>query len=431
MELSDALSFYVYDAGSILATVIAKRPANLTDKGQSLLFHELMHSWVSYEILKVLIIYGLQPTTVNESLSKWSPDLYDVFTYITTRRHVHKANAERILGVLMQGEMHNGHFTKTSFGGKTYFIKQHNTTLSLVILTWLRQLQQFFYGEITKENGNWSAMGKYTPTNRNPTIATSPLSNILFSTYDKQTILNPITSLEHIKPIEDNKKQVCTSLEEWAMRILKPTNTVNLQKLYEMSEETGQRWDDTHTWNKKPEIYPQFSIKDVTFLSSDMNETTENPLRTFNSSSENMKGKSEKELICIVNSFVNNHYTTANHKKNGEKPLSKKELNNIELVFDAASAMTAHANQICEGPKYNNFDEMIVHMNKESTEQPTKKQKEVPVDTDSDRDEDKNLQPPTKKRAKRAMFLDEKQLSDEDDEDYNEIIHLDDDDNSE
>ena len=80
--LSDALSFYVYDAGSILATTIAKRPANLIDKGQSLLFHELMHSWVAYEILKVLIIYGLQPTTVNESLSKWSPDLYDVFTLL-------------------------------------------------------------------------------------------------------------------------------------------------------------------------------------------------------------------------------------------------------------------------------------------------------------------------------------------------------------
>ena len=46
---SDALSFYVYDAGSVIATTIARRPSppRSPDKGQSLLFHELMHSWVA------------------------------------------------------------------------------------------------------------------------------------------------------------------------------------------------------------------------------------------------------------------------------------------------------------------------------------------------------------------------------------------------
>ena len=428
--LSDALSFYVYDAGSILATTIAKRPANLIDKGQSLLFHELMHSWVAYEILKVLTIYGLQPTTVNKSLSKWSPDLYDVFTYIITRKQIHKTNAERILGLLMQDKMHNGHFTKSPFGSKTLFLKQHNATLSLVILTWLRQLQQFFYGETTQENGNWSAMGKYTPTNRNPTIATSPLSNILFSTYDKQTILNPITCLTQIKPIEDNKKQVCTSLEEWAMRILKPTNTVNLEKLYEISDETRERWDDTVEWNKEPELYPQFSIKDITFSPSQMNETTDNPLESLNSSSDNMKGKSQKELISIVNCFVNIHYTKANHKKNGARPISKKELDNMRQIFDVASAMTALTNQVCDGPKYNNFDEMTLHMAKESADQDTKKLKQARVDTNSDKDEEKNLQQPSRKKAKKTIFIEENQLSDDDNENDDEVIHLNDDDNS-
>jgi len=428
--LSDALSFYVYDAGSILATTIAKRPANLIDKGQSLLFHELMHSWVAYEILKVLTIYGLQPTTVNKSLSKWSPDLYDVFTYITTRKQNHKTNAERILGLLMQDKMHNGHFTKSPFGSKTLFLKQHNATLSLVILTWLRQLQQFFYGETTQENGNWSAMGKYTPTNRNPTIATSPLSNILFSTYDKQTILNPITCLTQIKPIEDNKKQVCTSLEEWAMRILKPTNTVNLEKLYEISDETRERWDDTDEWNKEPELYPQFSIKDITFSPSQMNETTDNPLESLNSSSDNMKGKSQKELISIVNCFVNIHYTKANHKKNGARPISKKELDNMRQIFDVASAMTALTNQVCDGPKYNNFDEMTLHMAKESADQDTKKLKQARVDTNSDKDEEKNLQQPSRKKAKKTIFIEENQLSDDDNENDDEVIHLNNEDNS-
>ncbi len=38
----DALSFYVYDAGCILANDIARRPFGKTDRGQTLPFHEFM-----------------------------------------------------------------------------------------------------------------------------------------------------------------------------------------------------------------------------------------------------------------------------------------------------------------------------------------------------------------------------------------------------
>jgi hypothetical protein len=40
------LSFYVYDAEHVIAITIAKRPFQGTDRGQSLMFHEFIHSWV-------------------------------------------------------------------------------------------------------------------------------------------------------------------------------------------------------------------------------------------------------------------------------------------------------------------------------------------------------------------------------------------------
>ncbi len=41
----DALSFYVYDAGFVIATSIARQPlTGKADRGQSLLFHEFIQS---------------------------------------------------------------------------------------------------------------------------------------------------------------------------------------------------------------------------------------------------------------------------------------------------------------------------------------------------------------------------------------------------
>jgi hypothetical protein len=44
----DALLFYIYDAGFVVANSIARQPfgTGKADRGQSLLFHEFMQSWV-------------------------------------------------------------------------------------------------------------------------------------------------------------------------------------------------------------------------------------------------------------------------------------------------------------------------------------------------------------------------------------------------
>jgi hypothetical protein len=73
----DALSFYIYDAGCVIANLIARQPwpTGKPDRGQSLLFHEFIQSWVGYEMVKVLVLFGLQPTKLNPNL-KTGPQIY-------------------------------------------------------------------------------------------------------------------------------------------------------------------------------------------------------------------------------------------------------------------------------------------------------------------------------------------------------------------
>jgi hypothetical protein len=89
------LSFYVYDAGFVLANSIAKQPhgTGKADRGQSLLFHEFMQSWVGYGLVMVLVTFGLQLVDLSDSLKELSPDLYDVFSYMQTRKAELKDNA--------------------------------------------------------------------------------------------------------------------------------------------------------------------------------------------------------------------------------------------------------------------------------------------------------------------------------------------------
>ncbi len=80
--LQDALLWYTYDAVHIISTTaIAKRKNYCDDRGAFPIFQELMHSWVGYKLVKVLLILGLSPKICND-LENWSPDLFHLFSYM-------------------------------------------------------------------------------------------------------------------------------------------------------------------------------------------------------------------------------------------------------------------------------------------------------------------------------------------------------------
>jgi hypothetical protein len=70
-------------------------------------------------------------------------------------------------------------------------------TLSLVVLTWLQQLQQFFLNEEKKDkNGDWNNFGKYTGTTTNNLKDTTLLANFNFSSVSTPNVLTQITKIK-------------------------------------------------------------------------------------------------------------------------------------------------------------------------------------------------------------------------------------------
>ncbi len=53
------------------------------------MFQELMHSWVGYELVKVLLIFGLNPK-IRDDLEDWSPDLFNLFSYMGDKKRSKK-----------------------------------------------------------------------------------------------------------------------------------------------------------------------------------------------------------------------------------------------------------------------------------------------------------------------------------------------------
>ncbi len=56
-----------------------------------------------------------------------------------------KDKTQRILDLLFDKTDHDGNFSAIKFGAKSNIEKIKDNTLFLVMLTWLQQLQQYFY----------------------------------------------------------------------------------------------------------------------------------------------------------------------------------------------------------------------------------------------------------------------------------------------
>jgi hypothetical protein len=110
------------------------------------MFQELMNSWVGYNLVKVLLNFGLSPKNWQD-LEDWSPDLLNIFSYLGIKQQdpSQKEHVEHLLTILFDRTLNNGYFAKPPFRSRDKFAKMTNTALALVVLTWLRQLKEYFY----------------------------------------------------------------------------------------------------------------------------------------------------------------------------------------------------------------------------------------------------------------------------------------------
>jgi hypothetical protein len=126
------------------------------------LFQEFFQSWVGYELVRVLHVFGLQPT-LRKVINEWLEDLFKTFAFLSNKNNEeYKENSLRVLDILFNKTDHNSYFTKLNFESKEKFKSMHNYTLHLVVSMWLWQLQQFFFAQKERDTkGSWNEYGKY------------------------------------------------------------------------------------------------------------------------------------------------------------------------------------------------------------------------------------------------------------------------------
>jgi hypothetical protein len=114
----------------------------------------------------------------------------------------------------------------------------------LVVLKWLRQLEEYFYkiGD-TNKSGDWNAHRKYCPVKARNVSKEFPLDNIHMIKANS-TALTKITCVQWIKPNIKNNKKVVKSLEEWAAKILCWDNDYVKNKA-NADDETKKRFNRT------------------------------------------------------------------------------------------------------------------------------------------------------------------------------------------
>ncbi len=114
--------------------------------------------------------------------------------------------------ILFSKTLHNSYFTKLPFGSKANFEKMPNALLPLIILTWLRQLQEYFF-EIndSKEAADWNKYGKYCAVRASQVDKDFPLDSVHMMKANSSGNVK-VESFEYIKPDKANNKLVIKSL---------------------------------------------------------------------------------------------------------------------------------------------------------------------------------------------------------------------------
>ncbi len=204
----------MHDAANIISTKIANKNFSGTDCGDMLIFQQFIHSWLCYDLVKVLYVFGLQPQ-IRSDISGWSQELHTAFDYLNNKQHKHKETALKVLDILSNKTKHISFFDNIIFGSKQKFNNMKNPTLCLVMLTWLQQLQQCFFEKSEQDTlRDWNKYRRYYSTGTGFISGRATLSNINMSTVKSETH-TPFTDMSYFKPKKE-RDDVITSLEDWA-----------------------------------------------------------------------------------------------------------------------------------------------------------------------------------------------------------------------
>ncbi len=106
---SDCLSWYISDASFIFAKCFAKekKEDNKKNWGAPGIYHKMIQTWVTYELVKVLYINGLNPEK-NVHLPSFAPKTEDYINYLNEATDDNTHQPRRVHELLHDEKLHTG-----------------------------------------------------------------------------------------------------------------------------------------------------------------------------------------------------------------------------------------------------------------------------------------------------------------------------------
>ena len=92
------LSWFVINVSYVIGEKLAKprKKVDYADKGAPQFFYEIVQYWVAYDLVKIIVKYGLIPD-FNDNLKIWSSDIYNIVSFL---RKTNTSDNQNIQGKL-------------------------------------------------------------------------------------------------------------------------------------------------------------------------------------------------------------------------------------------------------------------------------------------------------------------------------------------
>ncbi len=160
---------FIGDSAFILAKYITKVKEDVPttkDRGGPGIYEKMIKTWVLYELVKVLYLFGLNPGISNFCESA-APEIYK-YLFDMEEGYATEESVE-LNSILFNLTKHKSRFSGESkectFANvsATTWVADVQYQIPFLILTWMSHLQEYFFED---ENRRWNSLCRYAPTTK-------------------------------------------------------------------------------------------------------------------------------------------------------------------------------------------------------------------------------------------------------------------------
>ncbi len=153
------MPWFIGDSAYIQAKYITKVKEDVPaakDRGGPEIYEEMIKTWLLYEVVKVLYLFGLNPG-ISDSCQSAAPEIYQYLSDME-EGYATKESVE-LNNVLFNLTKHRSNFTRDTRDSKDCtFVNVSATTwvadvqyqIPFLILTWMRHLKEHFFEDETR-----------------------------------------------------------------------------------------------------------------------------------------------------------------------------------------------------------------------------------------------------------------------------------------